>query len=86
MNQPSVHQWVFEHARKTPDASAVHSADETLCYRELATRIVLASRALRWAGVEPGDRVLVVLPNVPAAVVLSLALQQLGAVPVEASA
>ncbi len=78
-------EWVFEHARRTPDAPAVDSPDDRLSYRVLARRASACGNALLRMGVQPGDTVLVALPNVPAAVVVSLAVQHIGAVSVEVS-
>jgi acyl-CoA synthetase (AMP-forming)/AMP-acid ligase II len=80
-----VRDWVFEHARRTPEASAIDSSQERISYAALAERIRAAAGGLAWLGVRPGDRVLVVLPNVPAATIASLAAQHVGAVPVEVS-
>ena len=77
--------WVFEHARRTPDAPAVDSPDDRLSYGVLAGRVLGAASTLRRMGVRAGDRVVVALPNVPAAVVVSLAVQHLDAVSVEVS-
>ncbi len=77
--------WVFEHARRTPDAPAVDSPDDRLSYGLLAGRVLGAASTLRRLGVRAGDRVVVALPNVPAAVVVSLAVQHLDAVSVEVS-
>ncbi len=77
--------WVLEHARRTPDAPAVDSPDDRLSYGVLARRLVAAGRVLRRLGVREGERVLVLLPNVPATVVTSLAIEHVGAVSVEAS-
>jgi acyl-CoA synthetase (AMP-forming)/AMP-acid ligase II len=77
--------WVFEHARRTPDAPAVDSPDDRLSYGVLAGRVLGAASTLWRMGVRAGDRVVVALPNVPAAVVVSLAVQHLDAVSVEVS-
>jgi acyl-CoA synthetase (AMP-forming)/AMP-acid ligase II len=81
----TVCDWVFEHAHRTPDAPALDSPDHRLTYRVLARRIVAVARALLQLGVGPGDHVVVALPNVPAAAVVSLAVQCIGAVAVEVS-
>jgi acyl-CoA synthetase (AMP-forming)/AMP-acid ligase II len=83
MKSPAVCDWVFEHARRTPDAAAIDSPDHRLSYLELARRIVDVAGALRLLGVGVGDRVLVALPHAPGAVVSSLAVQHLGAIAVD---
>jgi len=52
-------------------------------YTELAAQVVRAAEALRVAGVRPGDRVALVLPNCPQHVVAFYASLRLGAVVVE---
>jgi acyl-CoA synthetase (AMP-forming)/AMP-acid ligase II len=54
-----------------------------LSYGELAARVEALSAQLAAGGVRPGDRVLTSLPNSPATVVASLAVQALGGTPVE---
>lgn len=85
MITPYLHDWVFAHAAATPDAPAVASRTARLSYRELADRTRALAARLLADGVRPGERVLVSLPNTPAAVVASLAIQLIGATPVEVS-
>ena len=59
------------------------SHEARLSYGELAERMRVLSAHLAAAGVRQGERVPIVLPNVPAAVVAALALQALGACAVE---
>lgn len=77
--------WVFEHARRTPHAPALDSPEHRLDYGTLARRIAAAARVLGGLGVGPEARVVSALPNVPAAVVVSLAVEALGGVNVEVS-
>lgn len=56
-----------------------------LTYGDLAERVRALAGHLAAAGLEPGDRGLLALPNVPAAVVAGLALQALGVTVVEVS-
>ncbi len=53
-----------------------------LTYGELETRIAAAAASLRAEGVGPGERVAVLLPNGPSAVVALLAVLRLGAIAV----
>src|SRR5688572_3131733 len=52
----------------------------TVSYRELKEAVGTMTRALKTAGVVPGDRVAALLPNIPEAVVAMLAATTLGAV------
>ncbi|HXV05575.1 MAG TPA: long-chain fatty acid--CoA ligase [Solirubrobacterales bacterium] len=52
-------------AGRTPEAAAVRLGGEELSYAELDDRSARLTTLLRERGVEPGDRVGVMLPNVP---------------------
>ena len=78
-----IHQWVLRHAAATPHAPAIATRATSLDYRELAERMLVFADRLRAGGVGQGDRVVVALPNGPAMVVASLAVQALGATAVE---
>ncbi len=57
-------------AERHPDSVAIRLDDVTLTWSELHERAAGAAGAMRAAGVEPGDRVALILPNVPAYPVL----------------
>jgi len=52
----------------------------TVSYRELKDAVGTMGRALKTAGVVPGDRVAALLPNIPEAVIAMLAATSLGAI------
>jgi long-chain acyl-CoA synthetase len=54
-----------ESAERTPDAAAIRLGDLELSYGELDDRSARLATLLREKGLEPGDRVGVMLPNVP---------------------
>ena len=83
MHSPFLHEWLFEHAGLRPEAPAVATPALRLDYGTLAARVRALAGHLAAAGVGPGDRVLVALPNLPVTVVASLAIQSVGGVPVE---
>jgi long-chain acyl-CoA synthetase len=56
-------------ARDTPSAPAILFYGATISYAELDALATRFARALRHAGVRPGERVALVLPNVPQAVI-----------------
>ena len=62
----------------------VGGAWQALSWRETALRVQLAARALRDAGLEPGDRVLLVAENRPEWCIADLAILQAGGVTVPA--
>jgi long-chain acyl-CoA synthetase len=82
---PFLSDWLDFHARRTPGAPAVASLTARLTYGQLADRVRVLSGHLAVQGVGPGSRVLLALPNTPAAVVAGLALNALGATSVEVS-
>jgi 2-aminobenzoate-CoA ligase len=61
---------------------AIHAGEHTITYADLARRVNRLSHGLRAAGLEPGDRVLLRLPNVPEFIVAWLACQKAGIVTV----
>jgi long-chain acyl-CoA synthetase len=83
VTSPFVWQWVAEHARATPSAPAVDTPSARLDFRTLDERVRAFAAELAGHGLSPHDRVLIALPNCPAAVVASLAVQRLGGCAVE---
>ncbi|PLA45398.1 long-chain-fatty-acid--CoA ligase [Micrococcus luteus] len=65
---------------RQPDAVALRIGEARMTYRELDQVTAATAGWLRHRGVGPGDRVAVLLPNVPAFVVVYEALMRLGAV------
>jgi long-chain acyl-CoA synthetase len=82
-DSPFAFDWLFAWAERTPEAPAVGTPAGWLTYRELADRTRSLAADLAARGVKPGERVLVALPNLPATVAVSLAIQSLGACAVE---
>ncbi len=83
MRSPFLTDWVLEHALHRPDAPAVDSPAARLTYRDLAERVQVLARHLAASGVRERERVLVALGHSPSTVVASLAIQTVGATPVE---
>ncbi|HWA60224.1 MAG TPA: AMP-binding protein, partial [Caulobacteraceae bacterium] len=67
-------------ARKTPDAEALWFEGRSTTYAELDRAASRCANALIAAGVQPGDRVAVILPNCPQHVVALFAVLRVGAV------
>ena len=78
-----VHEWLLHHAERRPEAPAIATIDVRLTYGQLAERVRTLASHLAAAGVRRGDRVLAALPNTPATVAASLAVQLLGGTCVE---
>ena len=76
---PFMYDWVTAHAQRSPDAPAIATPSYRLSYVDLADRMKTFSGHLASVGTQPGDRIVVALPNVAAAVVASLAVNALGA-------
>lgn len=75
--------WLVEHALRSPQAPCLGTPSGWLNYGELDDHVRRMAGFLYAIGVRRGDFVIVSLPNVPAAVVASLAVQSLGACSVE---
>lgn len=80
---PFAHEWVLGHAGSAPAGPAVRTRAWSLTYGDLAGRMLAFAGRLRAAGVTRGDRVVVALPNGPAMVIASLAVQAVGGTAVE---
>ena len=70
-------------AERFPDRPALDFLGATTSYAELRAAVARAAEVLRGLGVQPGDRVALVLPNCPQHVVAFHAALRLGAVVVE---
>jgi long-chain acyl-CoA synthetase len=80
---PFVFEWVRAHAARNPRAPAVGTPEGWLDYGALWERVATLASHLVARGLRPEDRVVIALPNLPAAVVASLAVQAAGATAVE---
>ena len=69
-------------ARLFPDREAIHFEGSSLSYAQLDQLSHAAAQRLIDAGIEPGDRVAIMLPNVPAFVVWYYATLRIGAMAV----
>jgi len=62
-------QWVTQQADRRPDAAAVVTPDQRLSYAQLEAASTQLARTLRNAGCQRGDRVCLLLPKSPLAIV-----------------
>ncbi len=83
MKSPFLHEWLFSHTERRPEAPAVATPTARLSYGDLTARVRALAGHLAASGVGAGDRVLLALPNVPATVVVGLAVNALGGTTVE---
>ena len=79
----SIPEMVLEVASRYPERAAIDFFARQLTYTELAEDMRRAAGALNQAGVRPGDRVALVMPNCPQHAVAVLGTMLLGAVVVE---
>ena len=63
-----------------PDKTAIVYGDRRHTYREFAAEATRVAHALRGSGIEPGDRVAYLLPNIPEMLVAHFAVPLAGAV------
>jgi 2,3-dihydroxybenzoate-AMP ligase len=77
-----VDELVLRPSDADPDRVAVLAGDQRLTRGELAARVAAAAAGFGELGVDPGDRVVVRLPNGPDLLVAVLGLVRSGAVPV----
>jgi long-chain acyl-CoA synthetase len=78
--QVNLAHWVHDRATTSPDAVAVRQGDVRLTYAELDAASAAFAGRLRGLGVQPGDRVALVAPNVVAFPVAYYAILRAGAV------
>src|SRR5437667_3440783 len=62
-------EWVTEQAERRPDAAAVVTRDQSLTYAQLEASSTQLARTLKAAGCQQGDRVCLLLPKSPLAIV-----------------
>jgi len=78
--------WLLENSARTfPRRTAVRYFDESLSYEELSDRVRRAAALFRSLGVEPGERVGVLLPNVPESLIATFGIWMAGGVVVSLS-
>lgn len=80
---PFAFRWLGTHAARSPDAPCIGTPAGWLSYGAVQLRVARMAADLSSRGLARGEFVLIALPNGPAAVVASLAVQSLGACAVE---
>lgn len=85
LNYPnqSIAQFLLDSVGRFPDHKALHFLGKTMTYRELHTAAVRLATELVALGVSKGDRVAIMLPNCPQAVVSYYGVLLAGAVVVQ---
>ncbi len=67
-------------AAKVGDKVAVYFDDQRITYKQLQASVNRVANGLKKLGVEEGDRVMMRMPNIPAAIVCNFAIIKIGAV------
>ncbi len=80
--EKTVPHFLFDAAEKYPDNVATNFFGATLSYKELTRQVNSLASALLNLGVRKGDRVAIMLPNCPQAVISYYAVLRIGAVAV----
>ncbi|WP_328476718.1 long-chain fatty acid--CoA ligase [Streptomyces sp. NBC_00377] len=73
-------QFLVETAQRRPGSPALRLGEQVISYAELDDRSARAAALLRAEGVRPGDRVALMLPNVPEFVVLYYGILRAGGI------
>lgn len=76
----TISQALTRSAQRFPDTIALDFMGGRITYRELNLLVNRFSRALGRLGIEKGDKVAVILPNLPQTVIANLAIWRIGAV------
>jgi long-chain acyl-CoA synthetase len=78
--QVLAHDFLSNSAAEFPDRTALHFFGQKISYRELDLLSNRCAHALRGLGLQPGDRVAVILPNVPQCVIAFYGVLKAGGV------
>lgn len=76
----NLYSWLENHARTRPSKICIRTHNVEISYGEITRRTRSLGTALKQEGVGKGDRVLVILPNIPEFVVSYMAVIGIGAV------
>jgi long-chain acyl-CoA synthetase len=83
----NIYSWLEIHAKKRPDKVCIKTHDREITYGELSRAARSLGKALKQAGLNKDEKVILVLPNIPEFVISYMAIVGLGAavVPVNPS-
>jgi long-chain acyl-CoA synthetase len=76
----NIASWVTERARTDPDLPAIKQGEQILSYGDLEDASARFATMLRSHGVEPGDRVAMIMPNVAYFPIVYYAILRVGAI------
>jgi acyl-coenzyme A synthetase/AMP-(fatty) acid ligase len=81
----SIVDYLAENARRTPDATLVYVKDRKISFRELEDATARCRGALGALGIQPGDRVALVMSDSPEMMIAMLGVMGMGAIVVPCS-
>jgi len=81
----SIVDYLAENARRTPDATLVYFKDRKISFREVEDATARCRGALAALGVQPGDRVALVMSDSPEMMIAMLGVMGMGAIVVPCS-
>jgi amino acid adenylation domain-containing protein len=76
----ALHDWVISQAQQRPEATAVVAGEQRLSYGELDTLSTQLARSLRQSGCQRGDRVCLLMPKSPLAIVGIIGIYKAGGI------
>jgi long-chain acyl-CoA synthetase len=76
----NIARWVTERAATDPDLPALRQGEQILTYSDLETASARFATILRRHGVEPGDRIAMIMPNVAYFPIVYYAILRVGAI------
>lgn len=76
----SLYDAIFESALKYPNNTAIEYSNNQITYKQLIKRINKCAKALKYYGVNKGDKVTICMPNTPEEVTMFYAINMVGAV------
>lgn len=76
----ALHDWVSIQARRRPQATAIVGGGQSLSYGEVDTLSTQLARSLRQSGCQRGDRICLLMPKSPLAIVAIIGIYKAGGV------
>lgn len=76
----AVHEWLDRTAEEIPDKTALVFQNYKLSFRQVKERSEIMAANLRANGVQPGDRISVMLPNLPQTFIAFWAISKVGGI------
>ena len=75
----NIYSWLKDHAAVRPEKVCIKTNEQEITYQELHKTVCAFGRALKKSGVTGGDKIVLVLPNIPEFIISYMAIIGLGA-------